>query len=51
MQQIYINTKQDIMLIMMYLNSKNMLLKLIKVLKQQVSSVRGRLLIEMKMPQ
>ena len=30
MQQIYSNTKQDVMLITMYLNSKNMLLKLIK---------------------
>ena len=51
MQQIYINNKQVVMLIMVYLNSKNMCLMLIKVLKQQVLSVRERLLIEMKMPQ
>ena len=45
------NLHQVVMLITMYLNSKNMLLMLIKVLKQQVSLVRERLLIEMKMPQ
>ena len=43
------NLHQVVMLIMMHLNSKNMLM-LIKVLKQQVSSVRKRLLIELKMP-
>ena len=45
------NSALDVLVRTMYLNSTNMLLMLIKVLKQQVSSVRGRLLIEMKMPQ